>query len=234
MESRFIWRVTSYTLPPLLLSMFQCIVKIDESYDLKIMKSYLENDISIQVKAFAPGSLGFVIKDDIFQIGSLSIKLAVNNMNVSILMFKNKTLKISGGLNRMEANTITNGTFDTYLQDSVITPIIDILFRKKDVIWQVQKKMINGSLFRETPIGKSNYLSFITKIKSKFHTQHVILPEVMQTQGKKRGRICAVKVKHHGGQGTFAVDHSGKVQFFAYNDVEHMRLHASQLEEVWV
>lgn len=187
------------------------------------------------MKAFAPGSLGKVVNDTDYQIGSLSVKLRVQDANVSVLVFKNNKIKISGGLNKADAGAMTNATFDALLNDSFVISTIRILFgHDYSCTWSVSKKMVNGCLYKNEPIGKTNYMRFIKNLKAVFNEQDIILPEFMQQNGKKRGRICAVKVKNRKLPGSFAVDHSGNVQFFAYNNVEDMLLHAAQLENVWV
>jgi hypothetical protein len=84
-------------------------------------------------------------------------------------------------------------------------------------------------------IGKERYLDFIQDIIRVFGTHRVILPEIMQINGKKRGRICAVKVKNIvGKKGSFAVDQSGNVQFFAFNNIDELKDHALELFKIWL
>ena len=224
------------TMPPVLLSMFQCIVVTERDsndLDLRAMKTDLEAR-GQAVKAFAPGSLGTLVKDDAHQIGSLSVKLVVGEANVSALVFKTNKIKLSGGLNRTDATNLNDITFDRVLLDTYIVPAMRTLLGECTWSWSVTKRMLNGCMYKNEPIGKKNYLRFIQNLKTIFREEDVILPEIMQSSGKRRGRICAVKVKNHGVPGSFAVDHSGNVQFFAYSNVEGMALHASQLEQVWV
>ena len=228
--------ITISTMPPVLLSMFQCIVVTehhDGEWDLRAMRGDLEAR-GHGVKAFAPGSLGVLVKDDAHQIGSLSVKLVVGDANVSALVFKTSKIKLSGGLNKTDATTLTDATFDRVLRDTYIIPAMRTLFGESAWSWTVTKKMLNGCMYKREPIGKKNYMRFIQHLKTVFREQDIVLPEIMQSSGKRRGRICAVKVKNHTVPGSFAVDHSGNVQFFAYSNVEGMLLHASQLEQVWV
>lgn len=221
------------------LSMFQCMVVIDNMDDdisLNTFKKDLEHD-GHQVNAYFPGSLGRVIPPqeiDTHQIGSLAFKYTLRGANISILIFKNKKIKISGGFNKLPA-TMTNATFDDFFHAQYLSPILQMVFSKHDSVqWRLEKKMMNGNLYRKEPIGKRGFLQFIERLKHTFQEDQVILPEIMQANGKRRGRICAVKVKNLSQPGSFAVDHGGNVQFFAYATIEDLQTHAEQLIGVWL
>lgn len=235
------------------LSMFQCMVYTDKLnlrdcwkrlYEEKEYAPHLTT--TTNTKAFQPGSLGScldyeetVIKN-IYQIGSLSVKFNLcEGIKISLLVFNTGKIKISGGLGKLECdNKMNDKEFDAFLQKVIIVPSLKRIFGDDDMTvtnYKLQKKIINANLRREHPIGKNKYMKFINDLTSSFGHRQIILPEIMQENGKRRGRICAVKVKNSKGRnGSFAVDHSGNVQFFAYNNIEHLKDHVDELMKVWL
>jgi hypothetical protein len=199
------------------------------------------------VKAFEPGSLGTTINcynGDKASIGSLSVKFtlkhidyAIDEINLSVLLFKKGKVKISGGLGKIPfGDNLTDDFLNILLNNLIIQPVFCICFGITQLpVYCMQKKMINANMRRPTVIGKERYLDFIQDIIRVFGTHRVILPEIMQINGKKRGRICAVKVKNIvGKKGSFAVDHSGNVQFFAFNNIDELKGHALDLFKIWL
>lgn len=202
---------------------------------------------NVIVKAFEPGSLGTTIKcynGDKSSIGSLSVKFilkhidyAIDEINLSVLLFKKGKVKISGGLGKIAfGDNMTDDFLNILLNNLIIQPVLRICFGITQLpTYCMQKKMINANMRRPTMIGKERYLDFIQDIIRLFGAHRVILPEIMQLNGKKRGRICAVKVKNKvGKKGSFAVDHSGNVQFFAFNNVDELKDHALDLFKIWL
>ena len=216
----------------------------NESHILELINSVEVWDTKI--RAYPPGSLGKQIRcvEDVSSIGSLSVKFSLHHkdydmydINVSVLMFRKGKLKISGGLGKMPFDDHLNDDFmNMLLQNIIIKPVLRICLNIITLpIYHMQKKMINANMRRSSAIGKEKYLDFIQKITKVFGDHRVILPEIMQLNGKRRGRICAVKVKNKmGKRGSFAVDHSGNVQFFAYDNMDELRCHALELFSIWL
>jgi hypothetical protein len=149
-------------------------------------------------------------------------------------MFKSGKIKISGGLGKLECDeNMNDDEFQGFLKKVIIIPSLELGFGVLPE-YNLDKKIINANMKRTDEIGKTNYMNFINEITHQFGLQYVSLPEIMKENGKKRGRICAVKVKNKKGQGSFAVDHSGNVQFFAYNNIEDLRDHITELKIVWL
>jgi|UniRef100_A0A6C0BS02 hypothetical protein len=197
-------------------------------------------------KAFAPGSLGKTIEytQDSSRIGSLSVKFGLKHIayemkkiNISVLIFKNGKIKISGGLGKMIfEKKMDDGLMNILIEQLIVKPVLRLCMNVSELPeYQIQKKMINANMRRPNAIGKDRYIGFIQNLVKLFGNHRVILPQIMQLDGKKRGRICAVKVKNEiGKSGSFAVDHSGNVQFFAYNNVDELRCHAIELLKIWL
>lgn len=216
----------------------------DEGQALDMITS-VEID-NVTIKAYVPGSLGKTISyiDKGSSIGSLSVKFSLkhtdyqmNEINVSVLLFKKGKVKISGGLGKIPFEDTLNDEFmNILIHQIIIKPILRVCLNVHQLpSYEMQKKMINANMRRTTAIGKHKYLDFIQDITRVFGDHRVILPQIMQLNGKKRGRICAVKVKNKiGKSGSFAVDHSGNVQFFAYDDMDELRSHALELFKIWL
>ena len=210
------------------INMFQCIICVDSTLSMKEMDKMLQ----IPHKCYAPGSLGKeVIDKSIYQIGSISFKQKINEKNTSILAFSTHKIKISGGLNIQK--DITNEEFEIFLREQIIQPVVDMLY-PENTSYTIDKKMINATMYRKRKIGKANFMEFIEQLKIVFEDQYVILPDIMIKNGKRRGRICAVKVKQPDGTGQFAVDHGGNVQFFSYACLYSLQKHKSALMKVWL
>jgi hypothetical protein len=195
----------------------------------------------LSVKAFPPGSLGKTmdyIKDkDTFQVGSLSIKLKIDDRSISVLMFASGKIKVSGGFNKLSSYAFeTDSLLEQYMLSTILWPSLRICitnhnFSIDDIT--IVNKMLNAISTRPTPIGKESYGKFIDRLYSYFESAQIILPKIMQQNGKRRGRICATKVKNITRKGCFLVDHGGKAQFFAYSSLEHITEHVVQLSLVW-
>lgn len=211
------------------INMFQCIVKVKTEESIKILESTLQD---IPHKCYAPGSLGKEVKDKKnYQIGSISMKCQLQKQNVSILLFNTHKMKISGGLNIVEE--ITNEQFESFFHQQIINPVIQYIY-KREMAYELEKKMINATMYRSKCIGKIHFMEFIENLKKEFMDQQVIMPDIMIKNGNKRGRICAVKVKEKNGKGQFAVDHGGNVQFFSYDCLYSLQKHKSALMKVWL
>lgn len=211
------------------LSMFQCIVKVESNELLKTIDRQLTD---IPHKCYAPGSLGKEVADkEKYKIGSISFKYKLQNKNVSVLLFSTHKMKISGGLH-IEPE-IENDEFEHRFHHQIIIPVIQYVYRM-EMKYVLEKKMINAIMYRSKAIGKANFVNFIKRLKNEFMDQQVVMPDIMIKNGNKRGRICAVKVKHPDGRGQFAVDHGGNVQFFSYDCLYSLQKHKSALMKVWL
>jgi hypothetical protein len=194
--------------------------------------------------AHPPGQLGTYltytncVENELYQIGSLSIKTKVceGSINISMLIFKNGRIKVSGGLGKMECDSmLTDEEFTLFFNNIMIFPVMNIVFEFTETDQYIlEKKNINASMKMTKPIGKELFLEFLDRLSTRFNHNSITLPEIMQRDGKRRGRICAVKVKNVTGKaGSFAVDHGGKVQFFAYASIDDLKSHAADLFSIW-
>jgi hypothetical protein len=178
------------------------------------------------------------VENELYQIGSLSIKIKVceESINISMLIFKNGRVKVSGGLGKMECDkTLTDIEFCLFFHETILFPVMQSVFGFTDTNHYVlQKKNINASMKMTKTIGKELFLEFLDRLSTRFNHNSITLPEIMQRDGKRRGRICAVKVKNVTGKaGSFAVDHGGKVQFFAYSSIDDLKSHTEDLLSIW-
>lgn len=213
--------------------MFQCIVNVSCTKGLKDMVQHLIKN-NVEHKLFAPGRLGRIIIDtQKYQIGSISIKVKIADNNVSVLLFNTHKLKVSGGIKVYESSSLNSVYMDDYMKSVYLTPIIKTIYGREET-FELNQSRFNAILYRANSIGKKNFIEFIEKIKEVFRRDHIIMPDIMRTDGNQRGRICALKVKFNSGKGVFAIDHSGNVQFFAYTNVEDLQKHKSELMKVWL
>ena len=212
------------------INMFQCIVRVHPSAVVSLKD--IDKTLTVPHKCFAPGSLGKeVVEKDTHQFGSISLKMKLNDLNISVLLFNTHKIKISGGLNIVKDTS--DGDLDRMLKTDIIEPIILILYSKEQG-YELEKKMVNAIMYRSRSIGKDNFMQFIEKLKKQFIGHHIIMPDIMLKNGNRRGRICAVKVKIPHGKGPFAVDHGGNVQFFSYDCLYNLQKHKSELMNVWL
>ena len=221
--------------------MFQCMIDTQYSFNLLTTWRDLVEDQNMKIYGHPPGLLGKNIDFNDLQsstiIGSLSVKTKLcDNINISGLIFKNGKVKISGGLSKLECDdSMTNLEFEHILFISIIAPFLEVISEDisiKNVL--IRSLSINASLKRSEAFGKVKYLEFIDKLSTKFSKDLITLPPIMQKNGKKRGRICAIKVKNDfHKKGSFAVDHSGNVQFFAYSNVQDLKAYCNQLLPIW-
>lgn len=236
--------------------MFQCVIDTQTTFNLintwlqlsKQIDTYqaASKETKTVIYGHPPGLLGkklslndVIGKTDDVKVGSLSVKTKVCDINLSALIFNTGKVKISGGLSKLECDEhLTNEEFDHILMITLINPLIDMVtFNDEAILSEVLMKSlsINASLKRNTSFGKVKYLDFIDKINKHFPRDLVTLPPIMQKDGKKRGRICAVKVKNdYEKKGSFSVDHSGNVQFFGYTTVEDLKQHSDKLLPIWL
>lgn len=125
-------------------------------------------------------------------------------------------------------------------QDGDSTSIKDIMITNEnahqvlDIGYEIVKPRFNAVMYRTEKIGKKEFIMFIDRLRVVFSREDIVMPDIMRTNGNRRGRICAVKVRHVSGKGVFAVDHSGTVQFFSYTCMEDLHKHCSELLGVWL
>lgn len=189
--------------------MFQCVIQrfSKEVVDLKNLYQILSSNPNVlQIKKFAPGSLGQAVKEN-HLIGSLSIK---SLDKCSILLFNNNKMKISGGCRDVTMHT-NNVQHEVHQQK--IVPLLHSLELTMD--HHIVSFMFNANIKRNIRIN--NYALFLEKIRKNFNIQE---PKIF-TSSKQRGRVCAVKIKSLRG-GSIMLDHGGNIQCFAYNDLEYL------------
>lgn len=235
----YLWKQNwKHKMGSLKINMFQCVVNVESDIHLRdIHKKMVNENENMSIKLFAPGSLGRIVEDpERYQIGSISMKLRINDKNVSVLLFNTHKMKISGGLqlyDGADGKSLSNVYVDAYLQANYMVPIVNMIYGD-DTEFDCVQHRLNAILYRPSSIGKKKFIDFIENLKRVFKKEHIIMPDIMRMDGNKRGRICAVKVKHESGKGVFAVDHSGNVQFFAYLTVEDLQKHKSELMNTWL
>jgi hypothetical protein len=225
--------------------MFQCMIEINVPLDILEIWERLHTYQHFCIFGHPSGKLGIKISFEDRNtcnnvIGSVSVKMVVgDSLNISVLMFRKGQIKISGGLDQLDCDEhLTNKEFDHVLISGIIQPVLTTLLDHQnieDIEIRLKSKCVNALLRRSEPLGKENYLQFIGRLGDVFSVDCVTLPEIMQPDGKKRGRICATKVKNEDNKrGSFQLDHSGNVQFFAYNDIDDLKKHYQALLKIWL
>lgn len=210
---------------PINLSMFQCMLQSEDSLpELKTVWSKLKqnNDKHISsMHASPPGSLRRRLSTSeiqTHQIGSIGIKLVFNKINLSVLLFNNNKIKISGGLQKLELDMDTD-LFWSFLEATLFVPCMRIVF-DKTVAFEMISGMVNANIRQNLNLPFSSYLKILDQFKT--DTNHVVrLPRCL-TETAPRGRTCAVKLQRVDGKGSLHFDHSGNIQAFAYRNMDHL------------
>jgi hypothetical protein len=192
----------------------------------------LQNDPGLVIKAKSPGSLGSVLNlnDDKFQVGSVSI--AVPSPKLSLLLFANGKLKISGGCHLQEQDQVRNISktqFEEFLWTRKIEGVCTSL--SLPVHARVNVCLINGSVLLRG-VTPENYYNLCVKLQRCGRYHRVVMPTVFScTNVRKRGRICAVKVYVCAdSKASIHFDHSGKGQLFAFKDTRDMQAEYEKLQ----
>lgn len=222
-------------------TMFQCMVTTNEPIALRSTLDELSRNNNknriVHLRARAPGSLGQSVRWDTgdWKIGSLDVKVRVNEYEYSVFVFESGKIKISGG---SRDYLITAGNYETWLQTRVVAPVLDALnLNLRGTSHETKLCLLNGS-FTLAPrlMSASNYRLVCEEIGQSLKDHRfssfegLVLPSRLILP-KKRGRICSLSLKYKK-KGTLRFDHGGKVQLFAFGSWEDMRVASALLEDL--
>lgn len=227
------------------LSMFQGVAKfsceeirkINGILQHSIAKKYVSTK-STYVKSFTfsecnlhpPGKLNYVLKPEEYasEIGSVSVKMKVNDKTmISFLVFKN-TLKISGGvceelIESLKKTVFFDKSFDKYVYElcDIFTQFINVI----DVS-DLNITCLNANM-RMCKID--NFMTFCKeKLENNIDFYRVIMPLT-----NTRGRFGAVKVYPlEGVRSSAQFDGSGRVQFFGFKSVECLYVFSQMINKL--
>lgn len=221
--------------------MFQCMVTTNEPIALRSTLDRLDRQDRqdkqhiVHLRARAPGSLGQSVRWDTneWKIGSLDIKLRVNEYEYSVFVFESGKIKISGGSRGFFTDAAEN--YETWLETRVVAPVLAAL-NLRGTGHETKLCLLNGS-FTLAPrlMNTSNYRLVCEEIGQSLKDRRfssfegLVLPSRLILP-KKRGRICSLSVKYR--SGTLRFDHGGKVQLFAFRSWEDMRVASALLEDL--
>lgn len=183
-----------------------------------------EKENIVHVRARAPGSLGQSVRNvGEWKIGSLDIKVRVNDREYSVFIFESGKIKISGGSRDF---TTTGGDYNDWLKTRVIAPILTTL-NLQDAGYESKLCLLNGSFTLPGHLmNMSNYIFVCESIGHDLKDPRfvsfdsLVLPSRLILP-KKRGRICSMSLKYKR-TGTLRFDHGGKVQSFAFKSLDDM------------
>jgi len=220
-------------------TMFQCMIRSDGTcFHLRSMlNNAYEDDCVCNVRPRVPGSLGQDIPDCTsgeWVIGSL----AMNIHKVSVFVFQNGKIKISGGSKSYQPED----DYEDWLRTKVIVPVMLVvhklngtLFRQDTLQWDLC--LLNGSM---TLGPLRNYRQLCTDICAGVaghpFFESAIMPVCYQPNGwlKKRGRVCSVALRWSSSTNKkgsiLRFDHGGRVQFFAVKSVDELRRAGTELQ----
>jgi hypothetical protein len=201
--------------------MFQSIVEVDNLPSLNSLWCTInENAKFTNVFANPPGSLGIRLQSDqigTYQIGTISMKMKHNDINISILIFKNKKIKISGGLGKIECDdNLETEMFVDFISQTLFMPCVSLIHNIEYL--NIKSLMVNANVKTPFSFSLDKYLEFIDHIKCDYGDK-IHLPKMFQSN--PRGRVCAIKIKT--GHGTFIFDHSCNIQAFSYRSLDKLR-----------
>jgi hypothetical protein len=191
---------------------------------------YVKKFTFVEISAHPPGKLNrdISLEETSQKIGSISIKMEINNTNnISFLLFPNK-LKISGGV----CKELNNSLNDTMLFDKTLKKYIYELcdiFTKFINIYDVSELNIcclNANM-RVNAID-----DFMTFCKAKLQS-NVDFYKVVMPLSNLRGRIGAVKVYPlEGSKCSAHFDGHGRIQFFGFNSVECLYVFSEMIRKL--
>lgn len=201
------------------LSMFQCMVEVSSMPCIKSTWYQLKSttiESVVKIHANVPGSLSKRIpEEDIetMKIGSIALKIVYNEVNVSMLIFNNKKIKISGGLGKVVCDDMLETEFFLdFISQTLLLPCVR-LFHQVEVI-DIKSFVFNANIRTEYAFTFVEYMQFVEKIKHKFK-ESVSLPQMLTKRGK--GRVCATKIKSK--DGTIMFDHGCNIQAFSFRSL---------------
>ena len=90
---------------PIRMSMFQCMITLVDMPSIRDVWWHLHKTRVTNLIARPPGSLQLVIQPErinSMQVGSVHFKMVHHDTNLSLIVFHNKKVKVSGGLQRLE------------------------------------------------------------------------------------------------------------------------------------
>jgi hypothetical protein len=214
-------------MPPIRLSMFQCMLTLNTDTPIKTMWRNLcrSRDKRItRMAASPPGSLQkqlSTLELQTHQIGSISLKLRFKDTNVSILIFSTHKLKISGGLQQLEFDDLTTSDFWEFIQTTLVTPCVGIVC-DGPTTFTMTTGMVNANIRQNLNMQFAAYLNIVDELTSETSDTHDVYPPSCLIDATKRGRRCATKYKRTDGKGSLLFDHSGNIQAFAYRQLENL------------
>ena len=226
------------TYKPLSMTMFQCIVNLEETINLAHAHDRLKNkhseDNKVEwdvkcIKLHPPGLLHIDIDENEINkgvvIGTVDVKIRLSDeSNISLYFFKDR-LKISGGA---KCDPRTDDELYTYI-GRISTNALSIIGYSKNII---QKKdivvnLINGYMCTGYMICEFDDFCKTLAQHTLFHK--VIMPSYNQI----RGRIGSVKLYPFNGIKSSAhFDKGGAIQFFAFRSVDDLHLFADILQKL--
>jgi len=219
---------------PILLSMFQCMTTVASSTSIRhVRQRLLRNNAVKALTARPPGSLGKTIAAedvDSMQIGSLHLKMVLHGTNVSVIVFANMKVKISGGLQKMELFDSTD-EFWAFVSHSLVTPCLGQLF-PSETEFVITSGMVNANCRLGERLSFDVYLKKLDKLREAMNDRTVIFPKCFSDD--RRGRLCSVRIKRADMLGTLIVDHHLTLQAFAYRDMSALQKDISEVRALLV
>lgn len=220
------------------LSMYMLLVETEKETDLhKLYETIKKYQINKKFKIkqmeieFTPqnckhpsGKLHEMINetDNITTIGSVDMKIKIDNKLVSILFFKSK-IKISGGLPDHLKCILDDMIIDSYFQ--CIADVISILYIESKNVKNIKKCLINGNM--KLPMKIIDYMKLCERIKNDKKYERIVMPFTNQ-----RGRICAIKIYPFAkSKSSVHFDHKGKLQFFGFTEVEMIHFMSEEIQK---
>jgi hypothetical protein len=218
---------------PILLSMFQCVATVESSFTIRtIHQRLLDNKAVKMLIARPPGSLGKTIAQaDLAatRIGSLHFKITIHETNVSVIVFDNLKVKISGGLQKMELFDSTD-EFWAFVSHALVTPCLGQVFSSKTE-FVIKTGMVNASCRLGKRLSFNDYLEKVDQLR-KLKDKVIILPKCFSDE--RRGRLCSVRIKRADKLGTLIVDHHLTLQAFAYRDMNVLQKDVAEVKALLV
>jgi hypothetical protein len=194
-------------------------VKIIKVHENKLYKNKTKNRKYVktirmgEVKLHPPGKLQYTISDiEKFVIGSIELKLVINeSTQISLLMFKHK-MKMSGGFVKefFIDKLPTDIDFRDYIME--LNSIISYLF-KIELKEEHHVCLINSMLKMNLYIPE-----FIKFCKNHFE-RNELYNRVVMPFTSERGRMCAIKVYPNESNESVHFDHKGNLQFFGFKSI---------------
>ena len=218
---------------PIRMSMFQCMALLEDMPPIRDMWRRLSaSDDCINLLARPPGSLHLTIepdKIDKMQIGSIHFKMVHHGTNLSFIVFGNKKVKISGGLQKMDLFDSTTDFWE-FVTFAFLDPCLLLILGQETSV-QITSGMVNASCRIGSKLAFDTYLTRLDRVQT-LQRKTIILPLCL-TKNLQRGRTCSVRIKRADKMGTLIVDHHLTLQAFAYRDMEVLRRDVEEIHCVF-